>query len=128
MIISGKIYLFAAVSPSLIYGSILYTALISDSFFHLLVQRFMDFLPCYFYQIERCNIYQCCLDRVFGKAGAEFPHEAFYIFLCVHIDKIYNDYAGEVSEADLPGRLSGSLQIDLQDPFFVLPFSGNALS
>ena len=77
----------------------------------------MDFLPCYFYQIERGNIYQCCLDRVFCKTGAEFPHEAFYIFLCVHIDKIYNDYAGEVSEADLPGCFSGSLQIDLQDIF-----------
>jgi len=100
----------------------------SDFLVYLLIQRFMNFFPCYFYQIERCNIHQCCLDRVFCKTGAEFPHEAFDIFLCVHINKINNDYAGEVSETDLPGSFSGSLQIDLQDSFFILSFSANALS
>ncbi len=87
---------------------------------NLLSKRFLPFLPRHLHQPQRRHIHQRRFYGILFQLRAQVFHQLLPGLFRFHIDKISDDDAGEVAQAQLAGDLGGRLPVDFPEGVLLL--------
>ena len=91
------------------------------------MQRFSHLHPRNLHKSQLCHIDDRRPDRILFKFPAQFAQQRLFVLPLFHINKVYEDDAGKVTNPDLSGRLLRRLDIDAEKSGLAVPLSPDRL-